>query len=333
MNKNLYTVLGVDEKATQGELKKAYRKLAKKHHPDANPGNREAEERFKEVSEAYDILGDPEKRQQYDLMRKGGPAAWSAGGGAAEGFGGDGIEDILRSMFGGGFSFGSGGGYSRRPDSRPTVSVGVPFRTAALGGRVQAGIEVPSTCPVCMGAGGSGERTCETCGGSGRMQQGQMVYPCTNCGGRGSTFTSVCSTCGGSGETRSRETVDLDIPPGSDSGTTLRLSTPSGRTFLVRLEVKPDRFLSRDGRDIRCSVKITPSQAALGTRIKIKTIDGRILLKIAPGTQPGTVMRISGKGVTYRGARGDQLVRVDVVIPKELTQEKKTLWEELGKRD
>jgi len=330
VNRNLYKIIGVDEKATPEQLKKAYRKLAKKYHPDANPGNKKAEERFKEVSEAYDILGDPEKREQYDLMQKGGPAAWGAGGAASGGFGGGGIEDILRSMFGGGFSSPSGGGFSQRSASRPTITVRVPFRTAALGGSVKTRIEVPSTCPVCMGAGGSGESTCSSCGGSGRMQQGQMVMPCSNCGGRGSTFTSVCSTCGGTGEVMSAENIDINIPPGSDSETMLRLSTPAGRSFLARIEVRPDRFLSREGRNIHCTVRISAPQAVLGTKLKIRTLDGKILLKIKPGTQPGTVIRIPGKGLTYRGTKGDQLVHVEVELPTEVTPEEETLWKKLG---
>jgi molecular chaperone DnaJ len=329
VNRNLYAVLGVEETATREELKKTYRSLAKKYHPDANPGNRQAEERFKEISEAYDILGDPEKRKQYDLMRSGGPGTWTQGG--EPGFDSGGIEDILRSMFGGGFDFGQGSadGFSRRASSRPTVTVQVPFQTAALGGRVHARVQVPSTCPVCMGAGGSGEKKCSPCGGSGRVQQGQMVLPCHTCGGRGSVFSSVCSTCGGSGEVAGTEEMDIEVPPGSDDGGVFRASTGSGRTILVKLSVLQDRFLRREGRDLHCGISISASQAVLGTRLKIRTLEGKVLLRVHPGTQPGTVLRLPGKGVMYRGARGDQFVRVDVTLPKTVSAEEKALWERL----
>lgn len=334
MTKDLYSILGVEEDASQDELKKAYRKLAKKYHPDANPGDSSAEERFKEISEAYDILGDQEKRTQYDQMRKGGGNfSWSdIGGDGASPFGDGGLADILRSMFGGGM--GGGGfdsaGFGRRRSQRPTVSVDVPFRTAALGGNVRASLNLPSTCPVCMGAGGSGRETCSQCGGAGRIQQGQMVMPCPSCGGSGQKFSSVCASCGGSGETLSVETVDLRIPPGSDDGTVLRLSTPSRKTLMVKLRVQPDSFFRREGRDIHCTVKITAPQAVLGTKLKIRTLDGKVMLRIHPGTQPGTILRIPGKGVPYRGTQGDQLVHVEVVLPQTPSKEESALWKQLS---
>jgi molecular chaperone DnaJ len=332
VNKDLYSILGVDEKASGEELKKAYRKLAKKFHPDANPGDKKAEDRFKEVSEAYDILGNEEKRAQYDQMRNGG-GNYSWNGTGPQGgspFGDGSLADILRSMFGSGEGFGSGGGFGQRRSSRPTVVVSVPFRTAAVGGTVKANIEMPSTCPECMGAGGSGEVTCSSCGGSGRIQQGQMVMPCPTCGGAGRRVTDVCTRCHGSGEITSMETVDLSIPAGSDDGSVLRLTTPSRKTIMVKLRVKPDSFFTRDGRNIRCSVKISAPQAVLGTKLKIRTLDGKIVLKIHPGTQPGTVLRIPGKGIPYRGAKGDQLVYVDVRLPEKVSKDEKELWEKLS---
>ncbi|MFO8184111.1 MAG: J domain-containing protein [Candidatus Aegiribacteria sp.] len=334
MDKNLYSVLGVDEDASQEELKKAYRKLAKKYHPDANPGDKRAEERFKAVSEAYDILGSKEKRAQYDQMRKGGGNfSWSDAGGGREGtpFGDGGLADILRSMFGGG---GGGGfdtaGFGRRKAPRTAVTVDVPFRTAALGGTVRASLQVPTTCPACMGAGGSGEQSCSQCGGSGRIQQGQMVMPCPACGGSGRTYSSICANCNGSGEVTSVETVDLKVPAGSDDGTVLRLATPSRRTVMVKLRVKPDSFFRREGRDIHCTVKISAPQAVLGTKLKIRTLDGKVMLKIHPGTQPGTTLRIPGKGVPYRGTKGDQLVHVEVKLPKSPSEEERKMWEKLS---
>ena len=332
MNKDLYSILGVDEKASQEELKKAYRKLAKKYHPDANPGDKKAEEHFKEVSEAYDILGSKEKREQYDQMSKGGGGfSWSdVGGQSGNPFGGGGFAVILKSMFGGGGGYGSGGGFSQRRTSKPTVVVSVPFRTAALGGTVRTKLELPSTCPVCMGAGGSGEEICGQCGGTGRVQQGQMVMPCPACSGAGRTFKDICSNCHGTGETASSETMDLNIPAGSDDGTVLRLTTPSRKTVMVKLRIKPDSFFRRDGRNIHCNVKISAPQAVLGTKLKIRTLDGKIVLKIHPGTQPGTVLRIPGKGVPYRGTQGDQLVHIQVSLPQKVSGEEKIFWEKLS---
>ncbi|MCD4846556.1 MAG: J domain-containing protein [Candidatus Aegiribacteria sp.] len=340
MNKDLYSILGVDEKAAPEELKKAYRKLAKKYHPDANPGDASAEERFKDISEAYDILGNTEKKSQYDLMRKGGGGSFrfnETGAGGRSPFDSGGLDDILRSMFGGGggFEFGNRGGFGQQAASRPTVVITVPFRTAALGGDVRADLSVPVTCPVCLGAGGSGEKTCSQCGGAGRIQQGQMVLPCPSCGGQGKTYTNICERCAGSGEITSTESVKITIPPGSDSGTVLRLVTPSRKPVLVKLKVKSDRFLRSEGRDIHCNVTISAPQAVLGTKLKIRTLEGKILLNIHPGTQPDTILRIPGKGVLYRGTKGDQLVHVDVELPASVSAEEKALWEKLaesGKR-
>lgn len=342
MNRDLYSVLGVDETATEDEIKKAYRKLAKRYHPDANPGDAKAEERFKEVSEAYEILTDPEKRQQYDQIRKGG--AWSGmGGGEAGGEGSPfgqggmgGFEDILRSFFGGeGFGFeggrrtGFGGGGTRRP---PVARVSVPFATAALGGRVKARLDIPSACPSCGGAGGHGRKQCERCGGSGTVSSRQggfaTMHPCPGCGGRGFVFESTCAACGGSGQVSRTESVTIDVPPGSDDGTTLRLSADGGQV-LIRLDVKPDGFLRREGRDIHCTVKVTAPQAVLGTTLKIRTLRGKVKLSIPPGTQPGTRLRLSGQGVPYRGATGDQIVTVDVKLPTSLSPDERRRWEEL----
>jgi len=339
VNRDLYSVLGVDETATEDEIKKAYRKLAKKYHPDANPGDSKAEERFKEVSEAYEILTDPEKRQQYDQIRTGG--AWTGMGGEAEaggspfGQGGmGGFEDILRSFFGGGVDFEGGrrtgfGGASRRP---PVTRVSIPFVTAALGGRATVRLSIPSACPSCGGAGGHGRRKCDRCGGSGNVSSRQggfaTMHPCPRCGGRGFVFESTCATCGGTGQVSRTENVTIDVPPGSDDGTTLRLSADGGQV-LVRLDVEPDGFLRRQGRDIHCTVEVTAAQAVLGTALKIRTLRGKVKLNIPPGTQPGTRLRLSGQGVPYRGTTGDQIVTVDVRLPSSPSAEERRHWEAL----
>ncbi|MCK5132552.1 MAG: J domain-containing protein [Candidatus Sabulitectum sp.] len=324
MTKDLYEILGVSESSSPDELRKAYRDLAKKNHPDTNPDDSAAEERFKRISDAYDILGNPEKREQYDLMRKGGHDPFSAAAGG-EGFGD--LSDILRSMFGGGGNpFGGG-----RPASRGTsqVEIEIPFVTAAKGGTVQRVLRLPAVCSKCNGAGGSGRETCASCGGAGRISSGQgffsTMHPCANCGGRGYTLKKKCSACGGAGEIRSSENVSLRIPPGASSGTTLRTSI-GGNTVLVRLRVKNDRFFTRQGRDLLCSVTVTAAQAVLGAALMVRTLDGKVKLKIKPGTQPGAVLRMRGKGVVHNGITGDQLVTVVVKLPVELTAEQRSLW-------
>ncbi len=327
MTKDLYEILGVSEKSTPDELRKSYRKLAKKNHPDANPDDPASEERFKRISDAYDILGNPEKREQYDLMRQGGHDPF-AGGGGGEGFGD--LSDVLRSMFGGGAGGGNpfGGGRSaQRATSQ--VEIEIPFATAARGGTVQRVLRLPVQCSECNGAGGSGRETCSSCGGAGRISSGQgffsTMHPCVNCGGRGYTLRKKCSSCGGSGETQSSEKVSLRIPPGAVDGSALRTSV-GGNTVLVRLRVKSDRFFTRQGRDLLCSVTVTAAQAVLGSALMVRTLDGKVKLKIKPGTQPGTVLRMRGKGVVHNGVTGDQFVTVVVKLPVELSDDQRSLW-------
>ena len=327
MNRDPYSILGVSEGTAQEEIKKAYRKLAKKYHPDANPGDRSAEERFKEIQDAYDILGDPEKRAKYDAAKKGGGAYFGEGGmpgGDFEGgFGG--LGDILSGIFGGGF-----GGRARQP--QPTVDLSVPFVVAARGGSVDAVLDIPVDCPECGGAGGTGRETCSSCGGSGRMTSGHGLFstshPCQNCGGRGYTLSKRCSSCGGSGRAGTHDRVTVSVPAGVEDGSVLRISTTGG-TVQAMIRVLPDRFLRREGRDIHCDVRITAAQATLGTRVMIRTLDGKVRLKVPEGTQPGTVIRIRGRGAVHRGVQGDQLVHVIVGIPTGLSPEEKALWEQI----
>ncbi|MCK5034398.1 MAG: J domain-containing protein [Candidatus Sabulitectum sp.] len=328
MTKDLYEILGVAEKSSPDELRKAYRNLAKKNHPDANPDDSAAEERFKRISDAYDILGNPEKREEYDLMRQRGHDPFS-GNSSGEGFGD--LSDILRSMFGGGGGGSYGGG---RPASRGVsrVSIEIPFVTAAKGGTVQRVLQLPVVCRACGGVGGSGKETCGSCGGTGRISSGQgffsTMHPCANCGGRGYTLKKKCATCSGAGEVQSNEKVSLRIPPGAGDGTTLRTSV-GGSTVLVQLRIKKDRFFTRQGRDILCSVTVTASQVVLGSTLMVRTLDGKAKLRIKAGTQPGTVLRMRGKGVIHNGVTGDQLVTVVVKLPAELNDEQRLLWTEI----
>ncbi len=327
MSKDLYEILGVSEGATAEELRKAYRELAKKNHPDANQNNPEAEERFKAISDAYDILGNPEKREKYDQMRRGGhdPFAGAAG---TEGF--SDLSDILRSMFGG--SMDPFGGRPQQNQASRAVEVEIPFATAARGGTVDRVLQLPVKCEKCGGAGGSGKETCASCQGSGRVSTGggffSTMHPCANCGGRGYTFKNTCGSCGGTGSVQGREKVSLRIPPGASDGTVLRASI-NGTQIHVHLRVKPDRFFRRQGRDILCSVTVTAAQAVLGASLMVRTLDGRVKLKIPPGTQPGSVFRLRGKGVNHNGVTGDQLVTVVVKLPEKLTKTQKELWEKI----
>lgn len=328
MNKDLYEILGVSENATAEELRKAYRGLAKKNHPDTNKDNPEAEERFKAISDAYDILGNPEKREKYDQMRRGGhdPFAGAAG---TEGF--SDLSDILRSMFGG--SADPFGGRPQQPSGpRTAVEVEIPFITATKGGTVERVLQIPVKCDKCGGAGGSGRETCSSCQGSGRVSSGggffSTVQPCANCGGRGYTFSNICSSCRGTGTIQGREKVSLRIPPGASDGTVLRASI-NGTRVHVHLKVKPDRFFRRQGRDILCSVSVTAAQAVLGASLMVRTLDGRVKLKIPAGTQPGSVFRLRGKGVTHNGVTGDQLVTVEVKLPVKLSETQKQIWEKV----
>lgn len=329
MSKDLYQILGVNEKASAEELRKAYRDLAKKYHPDANRNDPGAEEKFKAISDAYDILGNPEKREKYDQMRMGGhdPFAGAAG---TEGF--SDLSDILRSMFGGaGDPFGAGSPMGRR-SAETSVRVEVPFARAAKGGTIQRVISIPVDCERCGGAGGSGRETCASCHGSGRISAGggffSTVHPCANCGGRGYTIREICSSCGGTGRKERRERVSLRIPPGASEGTIIRASV-NGVPVAVHISVRPDRFFSRQGRDILCSVSVTAPQAVLGASLMVRTLDGKVKLKVPPGTQPGTVLRLRGKGISHNGVTGDQLVTVNVQLPQKLDDDHRRLWEEI----
>lgn len=341
-----YEVLGVAEAAKPEEIKKAYRRLAKQYHPDANPNNPQAAERFKRVSEANAVLSDPEKRRKYDQMRRlgafdfrrppAGPAgAPGAGPGAGFDFGDLGLGDLFSSIFGRG----------RREDRRGEpleVTVRIPFRTSVLGGKIPLAVPVTDRCPACGGNGaapGSAIATCPECKGRGSVSFGQGGFavnrPCPLCRGRGKVAAKKCETCGGAGEGRAERKLMVTVPPGSDGGTRIRIKgqgqpgqsgAPAG-DLLVTLEVEPDRFFQRDGLDLLCEIPLDLAQAILGAKVRVRTVDGkRIQLTIPPGTQPGRKFRIKGQGVERGGARGDQLVTIRVVLPERLSGEQEAAF-------
>ena len=354
--RDYYEVLGIGKNATDAEIKSAYRKLAKKYHPDLNPGDKEAEEKFKEVNEANDVLSDPQKRQRYDQFGFAGvdPNYAAANGGGAGGFGGgfggvdlgDIFGDIFGGGFGGGFS-GFGGGSSTRTANAPRkghdiqASVILTFEEAAHGCSKKITINRQDTCPDCGGTGaakGTSPETCPDCGGRGYVitQQRtpfgvmQSQQPCSHCGGRGTIIRNPCKTCRGTGKTAARKSLEINIPAGIDDDQNIALrgqgdagsnGGPAG-DVIVHVTVKADPMFERDGYDVTIHVPITFSQAVLGDDVEVPTVDGRIVQHIPEGTQSGTKFRLRGQGIQYLNGRGrgDQYVIVDVEIPKKVTR-------------
>jgi molecular chaperone DnaJ len=338
--RDYYEVLGVGREATPDEMKSAYRKLAHQFHPDKNPGNKQAEERFKEASEAYAVLSDPEKRARYDRFgHQNGRSPFEDFG-----FSTATINDIFGDIFGEMF----GGGRRARARARGAdlrYHLEIAFEEAAFG--TTARIEIPRSrrCDTCKGSGarpGTSPRTCPTCGGAGeiRLTQGffSVARTCHHCGGTGKVIPEKCPACGGAGSTRERATVEVKVPPGVDTGTRLKLSGEGesapgaggqpGDLYVV-VQVREHPLFRREDTEVLCEVPISITQAALGAHIDVPTLDGPVKLKIPAGTQSGKTFRLRGKGVPALsgGARGDQHVRVLVETPTHLTKEQRELLE------
>ena len=370
--KDYYSVLGVPASATQDEIKKQYRKLAAKHHPDKNASDPKAAERFKEISEAYQVLGDADKRKQYDQMRQLGAFGGFGGGpqrrggpqpGAGSPFGGAGAQsfrfedlgdvglgglgDLFSSMFGGGTA-GGRNTRSRGPERGQDVEsqLSIPFRTAALGGKVPIELEVNEECSTCHGSGaapGAKISTCPECQGRGTISFGQGGFavqrPCPMCLGKGTIPSERCPTCGGSGEVRSKKKVMITVPEGVDSGTKIRLKGQGARgnrngppgDLLITFQVEPDRFFRREGLDVVAPVPINIAQATLGSKINVKTLDGKkVTIKIPPGTANGKRFRVRGQGIKRDDQRGDLIVEVQVRVPEKLTEEQEKAMREFA---
>ena len=350
--RDYYEVLGVSKTATQDELKKAYRKLARKYHPDLNKDNEEAAEKFKECNEAYSVLSDDQKRAQYDqfghaAFENGGMGGGGGFGGAGGfgGFGGSGMEDIFDMFFGG--QGGRGGNRAKSGPQRGAdlrFDLEISFEEAAFGLEKEINLYRDETCDHCHGEGaepGSKVESCPECNGTGyvRFTQntmfGQMVNerPCSRCKGEGKIISEPCKECRGKGTVKRNKKLKVKIPAGVDNGSRLRVSGegeagakggPSGDLY-VYLYVKPHKFFERDGTTVLCEVPINIVQATLGADIKVPTLDGQVTMKVPEGTQPGKILRLKGKGIPSLrgGSRGDQLVRIKVVVPTKLSDKQK----------
>jgi molecular chaperone DnaJ len=351
--RDYYDVLGVARGAGDEDLKKAYRRLAIQFHPDRNPGNKEAEERFKEINEAYQVLSDAERRTQYDRF---GHAAFQGPHGGPGGFGGfdfsQGFEEVFSDIFGDFFGTGRGRTRSRaRRGDDLRYDLEVEFEEAARGIEKTIKFQRLTTCDACNGtrakSGAAGARQCPNCRGTGqvRTQQGffSISTTCPQCRGEGQTISDPCPKCQGQGRVRKAESLSVKIPPGVDNGSRLKLRNegeagfgggPSGDLYVV-IHVKEHALFVRQDNDVIIEVPISFPQAALGTEIEVPTLEGKVHLKIPAGTQSGKVLRLKGKGIIdlHGYGRGDQLVRVSVETPRSLTARQRELLEEFAQLD
>jgi molecular chaperone DnaJ len=377
--KDYYQVLGVGESATAEEIKKAYRRLAKKHHPDSNAGDPKAAERFKDINEANEVLSDPKKRKQYDDMRHFASSGYG-GGGQYQGYD---LNDLLGQFARGGGRTGPGQGqgaqsftfedlgglgsfgdifssifdrggrfrqqrYGPQPGEDLYAEVEVPFEVAVKGGKTMIGVSRNDACSRCRGTGaepGSKVTKCPQCGGAGMISVSQGGFavsrPCPRCYGRGEIVSEPCSACAGTGQVAGVKKLSVKIPRGIDDGAKIRLrgqgqpGTSGGPPgdLVIKVNVLGDRFFRRVGANVYCDVKVNLAQALLGSKIRVRTLaDKKALLKIPPGTQPGTTFRLKGLGADVDGRVGDQLVTVNVEIPAKLDPESQQLVGRLAEK-
>lgn len=349
--RDYYEVLGVTKGASEDEIKKAYRQSAKKYHPDLHPGDKECEEKFKEVNEAYEVLSDKDKKARYDQFGHAGvdPNFGAGAGGGRGPFGVDvDFEDIFTSFFGG--NKGGRGGNAPSRGTDVDVSVTISFEEAAMGCKKTISYENVSSCDECSGTGakaGTQPKTCTVCNGTGRVLITQRTVfgvvqtqrTCDACKGKGKVIDNPCHACGGSGRTRKTKNVDVTIPAGIRDQQILKVSGrgnagynggPSGN-LNVYVNVQPHPIFERRGDDIWCDMPLTFAQASLGAEVVVPTLEGKVTYSVHEGTQPGDIFKIKGKGVQHLDGRGkgDQYVRVTIEIPRNLTQKQKELIREL----
>ncbi len=351
--RDYYEVLGVERSADQATLKRAYRKLAMKYHPDKNPDDKEAEQKFKELNEAYEVLSDDEKRNMYDRYGHDGVNP-NMGGAGFNGFSG-GFEDIINEFFGGGFGgFGSSQSRSSRPRKGKTIQMAVEleFNEACFGAEKQIDFLRTENCSDCSGSGaekGTEIKSCSACNGTGKIRTTQrgifgeqiIEHRCSVCSGKGKTFEKACNTCKGKGIVKKKRNIDIKIPAGVDDGQVMPLrgegnlgtnGGPRGDVHLV-MRVKSHKIFEREGNNIYCEMPVTFVQATLGDELIVPTLDGKVKYQMNEGTQTGTVFRLKGKGVPKLNSsfRGDQYVKIIVETPRNLNDEQKEMLREFGK--
>ena len=357
--KDYYATLGVPKNASQAEIKKAYRKLAQQHHPDTAKGDPAAEERFKEISSAYDVLGDGEKRAAYDRVREmgaagagfGGPGGWP--GGAAGGWPGnvryeqvdvDDLSDLFGGLFGGAGRRGARGRSGARRGADLETHVTIPFEDALSGTTVPVTIDGPAACSRCHGSGaepGTSPITCPRCGGRGEIAENQgffsMTRPCPECGGSGRLVETPCTRCGGSGTERRTRTLNVRIPTGVKDGARIRVAgkgepglggAAPGHLF-VRVSVRRHPVFGRRGDDLTVELPVSFPEAALGAKVEVPTLDGPVTLKVPAGTPSGKTFRIRGRGAPRKGGHGDLLAKVRVDVPEKLSRDERELLKQL----
>ncbi len=341
--RDFYEVLGVSKNVSEADLKKAYRRLAMKHHPDRNPDNKEAESKFKEAKEAYEVLADPQKRAAYDQFGHSGVQGGAGGFGDGFGAGGASFSDIFGDVFGDIFGGGRGGGGSRvYRGADLQYNLEISLEDAVNGSEVKIRVPKMDTCSTCTGSGarkGSKPETCKTCNGVGqvRMQQGffSVQQTCPRCHGQGTVISDPCKSCSGSGRVKKHKTLSVKVPAGVDTGDRIRLSEegeagqnngPAGDLY-VQINVKPHKIFTREESHLLCSIPVRFTTAALGGELEVPTLDGRVKLKIPAETQSGKIFRIRGKGVkpVRGGVRGDILCQVHVETPVKLSAEQREM--------
>ena len=352
--RDYYEVLGVGKDASADEIKHAYKKLAIKYHPDKNPGDKEAEEKFKEAAEAYDVLSNPEKRKSYDQFGFNAPGAGFGGGGFSGGFSFEDIFSQFGDIFGGGFG-GFGGGRGGRRRSGPPrgqdiqTKVALSFKEIYTGVTKKIRLKRYTPCTECAGKGGSGIRTCDTCSGSGRVRRStggffQMISEsaCPKCGGNGEIIANPCSSCRGEGRVQETEEISVKIPAGVSEGQYLNLRGeghcgPRGGAqgdLLVVIAEKPDDFYEREGNDLLCEIKVPVYKLVLGGTQRIPTLDGDdVSIKISAGTQTGSKLRLKDQGLPSlndNGPRGSLYVTIRAEIPRDLSSKEKELYQQLA---
>jgi molecular chaperone DnaJ len=345
--RDYYEVLGVQKNVSAADLKSAFRKVALQYHPDRNPGNHEAEEKFKEASEAYEVLSDPERRARYDRFGHAGVGGAAGGDPFGGGFQGVNINDIFGEIFGDIFGGRGGRGRVSNRGADLRFNLEISFEEAAFGCRPKVPIPRPKKCDTCSGTGSksaSAPKACGTCGGTGELRFTQGFFavsrPCSDCGGTGAVVPDPCGKCRGSGKVPAEEVIEVNIPAGVDNGTRVRLGGlgepgdrggPPGDLY-VTVIVREHPLFQREDYDVFCEVPISFVQAALGAKIDVPTLDGKVKMTVPEGTQSGKVFRLKGKGIPHlhSGQRGDQHVRVIVETPTGLTSKQRELLEKFS---